>query len=271
MNNFKYQKETKTSEEVINSFKDFDKVLNKHKSISSAYKSVWKYAYLSTAVVGISVTALLFSPENNENKLPETNLGSTIQEITRAEAPPKQSEKKRNQSTPVSASEVRIKNTTHGNLPKNEEIITTVNAKDVTIRKSEVIEKKIEPEKWYILNEKPEKDIIKLPTLYVSNKAWPKKINKTSIIKSPNIMAFYESISQEIPIVNGTAYITTDDAAEKPIGFKLNGNTFHPGLIREVHKMKNSCVLLLKNIVLHIPGRGRVNIGDRRIEISSNK
>ena len=29
--------------------------------------------------------------------------------------------------------------------------------------------------------------------------------------------------------------------------------------------------LLLKNIVLHIPGRGRVNIGDRKIEINQKK
>ena len=268
MNNFKYQKKTKPSEEVVNSFKDFDKVLNKHKSISSAYKSIWKYVFIATGAAGISITTLFFYPESNENDLPKTNLSTTIQESTIADVPPQKNKKTKHESVPVLESESSIKKTTPVNVQKNEEVMIPVKTKKVSLEKSEGVEERIELEKWYTLNEKSEKEIIKLPTLFVSNEAWPKKIKKTNLVKAPNIMAFYQSINQEIPIVNGTAYITTDDASEKPIGYKLSGNTFPPGLIREIHKTENSCILLLKNIVLHIPGRGRVNIGDRRIEIN---
>ena len=48
MNNFKYQKKTNTSDEAINSFRDFDKVLGKHKAISAAYKSIWTYIFIAT-------------------------------------------------------------------------------------------------------------------------------------------------------------------------------------------------------------------------------
>ena len=242
--------------------------MNKHKSISSAYKAIWKYVFIATGAAGISITALFFYPENNENKLPKTNLSTTIQESTIEDVPPQQNEKIKHESVPVVASESSIKKTTPVDLQKDKEVIIPEKTKEVSIQKSEGVEEKIEVEKWYTLNEKSEKEIIKLPTLFVSNEAWPKKIKKTNLVKAPNIMAFYQSINQEIPIVNGTAYITTDDASEKPIGYKLSGNSFPPGLIREIHKTENSCILLLKNIVLRIPGRGRVNIGDRRIEIN---
>ena len=84
-------------------------------------------------------------------------------------------------------------------------------------------------------------------------------------------MALYQGINREIPIVNGTAYITTEDATEKPIGHKLKGNVFPPGLIREIHKSSEASILLLKDIEFFIPGRGRINAGDLKIKIHQDK
>ncbi len=271
MNKFKYQKKTNTSDESINSFRNFDKVLGKHEAISGAYKSIWKYIFIATGAAGISTTAFFLYPEHAENNLSKKISQITVQESPKVIVPVQHNEKPKKEIVQVSDYNNNTKKSTSVNPENKKKSIIEGKIKKVSISEPKVLEKEIAPEKWFTLNEKPEKEIIKLPTLFVSNVAWPKKIEKTVLIKSPNIMAFYQSINQETPIVNGTAYITTENATEKPIGYKLSNSTFPPGLIREIHKTKSSSILLLKNIVLHIPGRGRVNIGDRKIEINQKK
>ena len=289
MNNFKYQNKTKTSEEAMNSFKDFKKVMKKHNAISSAYKKVWKYSIVSSAVAGILVTAYLLYPSIEE---PKKEVHTSV-----LSGPVKNKTKKQIQNQNIHFTPVK----TTVNPPAKEAIkAPTETVTSVALEKERVISNsdvKVEeynnhkeskplksPSKsasilsrentnsnaWYTLNEKPREEIIKLPTLLVSNTAWPRKMKKAKLIKSPSITTVYESINQEIPIVNGMAYITTSTSKNKPKGHKLNGNYFPPGLIREIHKTSKSCILLLKDVEILIPGRGRVNIGDREIKINTD-
>ncbi len=287
MNNFKYQKKSKPSDESMNSFKDFKKVMKKHNAISSAYKTVWKYSIISSAAVGILVTTYLLYPSVEESKkeVHTSVLSRPIKNETK-----KQTQNQNIHFTPTKTTAhplvkeaIKAPTETINSVTREKERVVS-NSDDNTEKHSNHKELKplksplkstsilrrenTKPNAWYTLNEKPREEIIKLPTLLVSNTAWPKRMKKAKLIKSPSITTVYESINQEIPIVNGMAYITTSTSKIKPIGHKLNGNYFPPGLIRDIHKTSKSCVLLLKDIELLIPGRGRVNIGDREIKIN---
>ena len=271
MNNFKYQKKNKPSEEVMNSFKDFDKVLDQHKTISSAYKSIWKYVFIATGAAGISISAFFLYTKPTENNLSNSTPEITIREQVKVgtpedQKPPLQDEPiKVVRESNVAQNEIKI------NTKKNEKPIVLKESKTVSIIDSTPLKEDAQIETWYTLNEKSKIETIQLPTLFVSNEAWPVKIDKTTLVKTPKMMALYQGINREIPIVNGTAYITTEDATEKPIGHKLKGNVFPPGLIREIHKSSEASILLLKDIEFFIPGRGRINAGDLKIKIHQDK
>ncbi len=287
MNNFKYQKKSKSSDESMNSFKDFKNVMKKHNVISSAYKKVWKYSIISSAAAGILITSyLLYSSVEVSEKEFQTSASSD---------PVKNKTKKQFQNQNILFTPVKTTVNLHEKqaIKAPKETVTSVSVeKEIVVSnfddeiEEDIKYKKLKPLKspsksrsisrrknnnlnaWYTLNEKPLEEIIKLPTLLISNTAWPKNIKKSKLIKSPSITTVYESINQEIPIVNGMAYITSSTSKNKPRGHKLNGNYFPPSLIRDIHKTSKSCILLLKDIELIIPGRGRVNIGDREIKIN---
>ena len=293
MNNFKYQKKIKPSEETINSFRDFKKVLKKHNAISSAYKTILKYSIISTAAAGSLIAAYFFYPKSENQKSEEysTILSNPIKQksqenthqksidkieykpnITSKTTSTNNSEKESN--TAVSSISVdkeerlSIPNNQEKPLNNDEEEIKSTNKLSKTYQVADNDNEEIKA--WYTLNEKPKEEIIRLPTLLVSNIAWPKRMKKAKLINSPSIKMVYQSINQEIPIVNGMAYITTSTSIEKPAGHKLNGNFFPPGLIREIHKTSKSCILLLKDVEILIPGRGKINIGDREIKINTD-
>ena len=97
------------------------------------------------------------------------------------------------------------------------------------------------------------------------------ELTKTELIKFPNINALYTSVAREIPIVDGMAYVTSNSSKQKGIGVRLKGSNFPPALIRAIHKADNESVLLLKDLKLFIPGKGYINIGDKKIDIFSDK
>ncbi len=275
MNNFKYKRKTKLSEETMNSFKNFDEVIQKHKNISSAYKSVWKYSIITSVLAGSICLALIFYPQDKKNKIENSSIEFTenSNEINNTLSPDK---KPIDNKKIVSTQKSKIKPKEKESKEKSISTVKKESSKNIESEKKELktetvfLKEKDQNEPWYTLNEKPDNEIIKLPTLFVSKKAWPKKIDKYKLIKSPNITAVYQNINREIPIVNGTVYITFKNATEKPKGYKISGNVFPPELIREIHKTTSAFVLLLKDIEMFIPGRGRINIGDRIIEINND-
>jgi hypothetical protein len=271
----------------MNSFKDFKNVMKKHNAISSAYKKVWKYSVISSVTAGILVTSYLLYPslEVSEKEFHNSTSSRPVKNKAKQQI--------QNQNILFTPLNTKVNLNEKQAIKATKETVTSVSMeKEIVLSNSDdeieedISYKQLKPLKspsksgftsrrennntnaWYTLNEKPREEIIKLPTLLVSNKAWPKNINKAKLITSPSITTVYQSINQEIPIVNGMAYITSSTSKDKPQGHKLNGNYFPPSLIRDIHKTSKSCILLLKDIELIIPGRGRVNIGDREIKIN---
>lgn len=297
MNDFKYQKKPDTSEEVMNSFKDFNKVLDKHQAISSGYKAAWKWAIAATTSLGI-VAGVVFFMDKEESNAEITATASNISEI----------EVKVSEAT----SEISTASNTVETIPvvlaSNETIIPTksietvtpkVDVKPLITTKKEPKEKKFDApivineqnetkvsmddsikiaqeqeeklETWFNLNEKPASERIQLPTLLVSNQGWPRNIDKTELVKSPTFRAVYSGVNREVPIIGGLVYVTESNSKIKPTGYRVKNGTFPPGLIREIHKSGENTILLFKDVKLLIPGRGPVAVGDLQVNVHLDK
>lgn len=280
MNDFKYQKKTNQSDDDLMAHKDFSKVLQKHEAISNSYKLVKKWAIISSAGIAILTGVILFGSNRNEEPKENsiTNQAANNQENQTIQ-PSFIASEEMVQSTPVeeivntsiipTEKKTEIKAVVEIEESNNKEPIVEVEktATTLTESKSEVFE----PEVWYNVNELPEQEKIKLPTLYVSKLAWPDHLTKTELVKFPNINAVYKSVAREIPIVDGMAYITANDSKIKEQGIRLKGNSFPPALIRAIHKSDENSILLLKDIKLFLPGKGYINIGDKKIDIMLDK
>ena len=276
MNDFKYQKKTNKSDDDLMAYKDFNKVLQKHSVIKSSYNLVKKWAIISSAGIAIGAAFIFFNLNEEEAVKPSNSV-----ELT---ATPEK-------ATIIPAKNLIVEETSIIKENPNITNIVEIQEKDITtkekiapkereFKESEVInenedsqdsvlfkEQSFKPEVWYTVNELPESEKVKLPTLFVSKLAWPEKLTKTELVKFPNINDLYKSVAREIPIVDGMAYVTTNDSKEKENGIRLKGNNFPPALIRAIHKSDKNSVLLLKDIKLFLPGKGYVNIGDKKIDI----
>ncbi len=277
MNDFKYQKKTNKSDNDLIAYKDFNKVLQKHSAIKSSYNLVKKWAIISSAGLTIGAAFVLFNLYKKEEIVKSSN------SIVIAALPEKAAIIPVNnliiEETPIVKENQNVTNVVE---IQEKEIISKEKIKPIEEEPKETEsdienedsqdslvfkEQSFKPEVWYTVNELPETEKVKLPTLFVSKLAWPEKLTKTELVKFPNINALYKSVAREIPIVDGMAYITTNDSKEKENGIRLKGNSFPPALIRAIHKSDENSVLLLKDIKLFLPGKGYVNIGDKKIDI----
>ncbi len=277
MNDFKYQKKTNKSDDDLMAYKDFNKVLEKHGAISSSYKLVKKWAIISSAGLAIGAGTIFFNLNKEEEIIATSNPTEIAFTSNKATIIP--TNNLIEEETPIvkenhaltSMVEVQEKEVVFEEkpTPKEQELKETqvVNENKDYQDSSAFKEQSFKPEVWYTVNEIPEKEKVKLPTLFVSKLAWPEKLTKTELVKFPHINALYKSVTREIPIVDGIAYITTNNSKQKENGVRLKGNNFPPALIRAIHKSDENSVLLLKDIKLFLPGKGYVNIGDKKIDI----
>lgn len=281
MNNFKYQKKPNTSEKSMNDFKDFNKVLDKHNGIVTSYKALWKWAIITTSSIGILAGLWFLTPSKQikPQKIvtEKTQISVQPKKVIQEKLPVKgdvaQPEIIKKQPL-VQNAEIPKKISKPTYLTQVEKIEKPIEQKENFVKESKIEPAEVhesKPEVWYTLNELPEKERIKLPTLFVSKTAWPSELTKTALVKSPKINAIYQSINRETPIVKGQAYITSKNQTQKPTKFNLKGDNFSPGLIRAIHKAQPNSILLLKNVTVFIPGQGYVNLGDRSIEIKLDK
>lgn len=278
MNDFKYQKKANKSDEDLLPYKDFNTVMQKHNAMASSYNLVKKWAIISTAGLAVVTVAILFGMSDKNEEVTEHPIEiEAIQDTPSAIQPSllakegaevlvAQQEEITSINIVPETKPVFINEKSKSNEQENESV-EVVNEKleerDTLIKTSNAFE----PTVWYTVNEIPDNERIKLPTLFVSKLAWPDQLTKTELVKFPNINALYKSVAREIPIVDGTAYITTNNSTYKESGIKLKGNNFPPGLIRAIHKADENAVLLLKDIKLFLPGKGYINIGDKKIDI----
>lgn len=281
MNDFKYQKKTNKSDDDLMAYKDFNKVLQKHSAIKSSYKLVKKWAIISSAGLTIGAAFVLFNLYKKEEivkssnsidiaALPEKATIIPVNNLTIEETPIVK--ENHNITNVVEIQERKIISKENIKPIEEESKETESDIENEDSQDSLVFkEQSFKPEVWYTVNELPETEKVKLPTLFVSKLAWPDQLTKTELVKFPNINALYKSVAREIPIVDGMAYITTNDSKEKENGVRLKGNSFPPALIRAIHKSDENSVLLLKDIKLFLPGKGYVNIGDKKIDIVTDR
>ena len=53
--------------------------------------------------------------------------------------------------------------------------------------------------------------------------------------------------------------------------FNNDGKQHTASILREAHRSKSGEFIIYKNIIVFIPGMGRVNIGDLKVEIADNQ
>ena len=279
MNDFKYQNKPEVTDKVINDFKDFGQVLEKRNAIAKSYTRVKKWtisASVFTAItlgiiVGLNIKELKNPVIKNQD--PITSAGSFITQPVLASIKTTQPEIKvieaKNKLSVIVNQTVK-QNTKEEIVDQKEtksEVGVFENQEDVSINKKP----KQESNNWFTLSEIPINNRPSLPTLYISKLAWPNSLPKKDLVKFPNIDAIYTSLNRQVPIVDGMVYVTNASETTKPKGFRITGNTFPPGLIRDIHKAKNNSILLIKDLILFIPGKGRISIGDKKIEITQGK
>lgn len=279
MNDFKYQNKPEVTDKVINDFKGFGQVLEKRNAIAKSYTRVKKWtisASIFTAItfgiiVGLNIKELKKPVIKNQDLI--TSAGSfnpqpVLASIKTTQPEIKVIEAKNKLSVIVNQT---IKQNTKEEIVTQKETKSEVdvfaNQEDVSINKKP----KQESNNWFTLSEIPINNRPSLPTLYISKLAWPNSLPKKDLVKFPNIDAIYTSLNRQVPIVDGMVYVTNALETTKPKGFRITGNTFPPGLIRDIHKAKNNSILLIKDLILFIPGKGRISIGDKKIEITQGK
>lgn len=285
MNDFKYQKKTKNSEEVMNSFKDFNQVLDKHKAISTSYKAVWKWAIAATSAVAVIVGLFMFNDNSESNNLTpvavikleektETIPVSVTQTkpvivLAKNESPIESKVKVIKEVEPKK--QIKITKPKRS-VKKQQNIAITKKESKIEIDTAKIIkEREDKLETWFSVNEKTPEERITLPNLYVSNFRWPNAIDKTQLVKSPTINAMYSGVARQIPIVGGKVYITELNSKVKPKGYSLKEGNFPPELIREIHRSGDNAILLFKDVKLLIPGRGPISVGDLQVKIQLDK
>ena len=276
MNDFKYQNKPEVPDKVITDFKDFGQVLEKRNAIAKSYSKVKKWtisASIFTAItVGVIIGLNIKERENPviKNQDPITLAGSFNAQPVLASIKTKQPEVKVIEEK--NKLDVFVNQTAKQNT--EEEIVVQKETKskgDIFAKQEDtLINKKPEQEanNWFTLSEIPLNKRPSLPTLYVSKLAWPNSLPKKDLVRFPNIDAIYTNLNRQVPIVDGMVYVTNELETTKPKGFRITGNTFPPGLIRDIHKAKNNSILLIKDLILFIPGMGRVSIGDKKIDIT---
>lgn len=284
MNDFKYQKTPKNSEEEMKAFKDFNKVLDKHTSITKSYTRVWKLAIIASSALGLCIGYILINPSKNisekETSLFNPSLSKSL-DIQSEQQLTETIEMNQPIVIPPKAPDVRkVKEEINTNHPekvsKHVEVLSVESNAQSKKKTQESTSIMLSAQKttsqnnsWFTINEQaPNKDI-KLPTLFVSKIAWPERLKKEELTRFPNINAIYREVSREIPIVDGYAYVTQEGAKIKPKGHRIKGNNFPPSLIRALHQADEKSILLFKNITIFIPGEGYTNIGDKQITIDS--
>ena len=280
MNDFKYQKKPSNSEEVLNTFKNFDQVLKKHQAIRKSYARVWKIALAASSSLVLLLVFFAYNQKDakvieNETVFTEVNNQARAHKNEHHAffAVSQNSESEKIVETP--------KKTIPKLLKKKNETIPKFEKKSLKTKPIEEKEQKVVSPRsnglltptikenttsWFTVREANAKEK-RLPTLYISKVELPEKLTQTELTRFPSINAIYKTVAKEVQIINGMAYVTKRDAKKRPKGYKIIGNNFPPNLIRALHKAERNSVLLFKDITIFIPGNGRTNIGDKIIDI----
>lgn len=281
MNDFKYQKKPSNSEEVLNTFKNFDQVLKKHQAIRKSYARVWKIALAASSSLVLLLVFFAYN-QKDEKVIENETVFAEVNNQARAHknehhaffAVSQNSESEKIVETPKKTIPKLLLKKKNETIPKFEKKylktkpIEEKEQKVVSPRSNGLLNPTIKENttSWFTVREANAKET-RLPTLYISKVELPEKLTQTELTRFPSINAIYKTVAKEVQIINGMAYVTKRDAKKRPKGYKIIGNNFPPNLIRALHKAERNSVLLFKDITIFIPGNGRTNIGDKIIDI----
>jgi len=277
MKDFNFKEKEVVKDEDILKYKNFNEVLDKHKTITKSYTTVRK---IWGGVILASIFGVI-SFYNFKNEIPPTKpINIAKQRISTSIKPivVKSAEKSSTIEKAPIIKAINIKEKKHiaevekTNYQEEKEFITTDQPKD-NIKEFVLIksDKKDETlDNYYHLQQKTEQERIKLPTLFIAGKAWPTIIRKQDFIREPNISAAYIKLNKEVPIIS-YSIMRVD-----PVDYKKENNKifYNDGwqptasILREAHRSKSGEFIIYKNIIVFIPGIGRVNIGDLKVEIT---
>ena len=277
MKDFNFKEKEVVKDEDILKYKNFNKVLEKHKTITKSYTTIKK---IWGGIILFSVFGVI-SFYNLKNETAPSKPHDFTEQKTSTPIKPiivKALEKSsKTEKTPMikavnTREKKHITEVEKTNNKEEKEFITKDQPKD-NIKELVLIKsnKKVETlDDYYHLQQKTKQDRIKLPTLFIAGKPWPTIIRKRDFIRQPNITAAYTKLNKEVPIIS-YAIMRVDPADYKKENNKIFYNDgWQPtaSILREAHRSKSGEFIIYKNIIVFIPGMGRVNIGDLKVEIS---
>ncbi len=274
--NFK-EKEVVKDDELLK-YKNFNEVLQKHQAISKSYSTVrkiWGGIGLAT-ILGI-VTLYNFSNETipsepihiTEEKIIKVDQSiiaiEAISKVVTVKESPLAEAQKIEEEQPILASKKVV----------NQEEIIVENKPQETLQEDTIIKAKKTEETlddYYHLQQKTEQERIKLPTLYLAGKAWPSVIRKRDLIKQSSLTAAYTEINKEVPIISYSMMRVDPTDYQKENKKILNRDgRYSAAILREAHRSKAGEFVIYKNIIVFVPGVGRVNMGDLKVEVADDK
>lgn len=284
MNEFKFKQKEVVKDEDLLKFKNFNEVLTKHNQISRSYKSiakVWGSIGLA-ALIGV-VAFLNYNPTPlsvaESNPIVTQSKENIIVQSASFHAPLQEPEAVSQRIKPIKEP-IKTKLKQDNNTP---EVIDEIDANEKTNDQVEHSDSNNDslilartstpsPEERYHLKYKTIEERVNLPTLYIGGKAWPTMIKKSDLVKKSNPTAFYKEINQEVPVIS---YVMSkiDKANPEKDSKKIHNQDgrFSAAILREVHRSNPGDFLIYKNVVVYIPGIGRMDLGDLKVEIVDDK
>lgn len=277
MKGFKFKTKKVVQDIDLLKYKDFDEVLQKHQTISKSYKSTWKVWGASGFAImfGFIIFTLLTKKENiiNPNQLLVQKNIKQLDKIKpvsiKTVQPTEVNYKANHQSQSQSQVVYKVKNIPHYEEKKINKIIKTVAHNDTAI--SAKI-KKIRMEDFFNLQQKTAEERVKLPILFVAGKPWPTMITKRELIKKPTMTIQHQRINKETQIISYTMMLVDPKNYKKKQDKILNlKGKYSAKILREAHRSSIGDFIIYENIIVFIPGIGRMNLGDLKVEIVDDK
>jgi len=127
-------------------------------------------------------------------------------------------------------------------------------------------------EDFFNLQQKTAEERVKLPILFVAGKPWPTMITKRELIKKPTMTIQHQRINKETQIISYTMMLVDPKNYKKKQDKILNlKGKYSAKILREAHRSSIGDFIIYENIIVFIPGIGRMNLGDLKVEIVDDK
>jgi hypothetical protein len=275
MKDFNFKEKEVVKDEDLLKYKNFNEVIQKHQTITKSYHTIriiWGGIGLA-AIIGL-VTLYNFSDEIVLPKPIHLTKVNNV-EIHQPESIQVIETKITNEGKVKISSPIEVKPPT---LSKNVVVPKegVVKNRSIEMAKKDTVvktQKRLKTiDEYYHLQQKTIEERIKLPTLFLAGKSWPSIIRKRDLIKQSNLTAAYIELNKEVPIISYSMMRVDPNDFEKGNNKIINRDgRYSAAILRESHRSKSGEFIIYKNIIVFVPGVGRVNMGDLKVEVTDDK